>query len=190
MQSFHTCTVNSRLSKEKHQTSHQWDLLVFASEKQTNKKTEIDETAIAVSLGKKKGKHHIDDSFVCICFKKKERKKKQKTARKINVNSKCMHRTFAKLLFSLTVPEVAHEMDCLYREGWLHTAIWKVCTTKWRLLTKRRITNRGAFIIIIINPLTARVVGAPQVILQPVFSIFPCSPLPSGTCRTPGLSIP
>ena len=43
-------------------------------------------------------------------------------------------------------------------------------------------------IIIIINPLTARVVGAPQMILQPVFSIFPCSPLPSGTCRTPGLS--
>ena len=45
-------------------------------------------------------------------------------------------------------------------------------------------------IIIINNPLTARVVGAPQMILQPVFSIFPCSPLPSGTCRTPGLSIP
>ena len=45
-------------------------------------------------------------------------------------------------------------------------------------------------IIIIINPLTARVVGAPQMILQPVFSIVPCSPLPSGTCRTPGLSIP
>ena len=30
------------------------------------------------------------------------------------------------------------------------------------------------FIIIIIDPLTARVVGAPQMILQPVFSIFPC----------------
>ena len=44
--------------------------------------------------------------------------------------------------------------------------------------------------IIIINPLTARVVGAPQMILQPVFSIFPCSPLPSGTCWSPGLSIP
>ena len=42
--------------------------------------------------------------------------------------------------------------------------------------------------IIIINPLTARVVGAPQMILQPVFSISPRSPLPSGTCRTPGLS--
>ena len=50
----------------------------------------------------------------------------------------------------------------------------------------RRLTH----IIIIINPLTSRVVGAPQMILQPVFSIFPCSPLPSGTCRTPGLSIP
>ena len=36
---------------------------------------------------------------------------------------------------------------------------------------------------IIISPLTARVVGAPQMILRPVFSIFPCSPLPSWTCR-------
>ena len=44
-------------------------------------------------------------------------------------------------------------------------------------------------IIIIINPLTARVVGAPQMILQPVFYIFPCSPLPSGTCRTPDLML-
>ena len=50
--------------------------------------------------------------------------------------------------------------------------------------------GNGTRIIIIINHLTARVVGAPQTILQPVFSIFPCSPLPSGTCRTPGLSIP
>ena len=46
------------------------------------------------------------------------------------------------------------------------------------------------FIIIIIYPLTARVVGAPQMILQPVFSIFLCSPLPAGPCRTLGLSIP
>ena len=50
--------------------------------------------------------------------------------------------------------------------------------------------SRSYIIIIIINPLTARVVGSPQMILQPVFSIFPCSPPPSGTCRTPGLSIP
>ena len=40
-------------------------------------------------------------------------------------------------------------------------------------------------IIIVINPLIVRVVGAPQMILQPVFSTFPCSPLPSGTCQTP-----
>ena len=46
------------------------------------------------------------------------------------------------------------------------------------------------FIIIIISPFIARVVGAPQMISQPVFSISPCSPLPSGTWKTPGLSIP
>ena len=45
-------------------------------------------------------------------------------------------------------------------------------------------------IIIIIYPLTARVAGAPHMISQPVSSIFPCSPLPSGTWQTPGLSIP
>ena len=42
----------------------------------------------------------------------------------------------------------------------------------------------------LIYPLTKRVVGAPQMILQPVSSIFPCSPLPSGTWQTPGLSTP
>ena len=41
-----------------------------------------------------------------------------------------------------------------------------------------------------IYPLTARAVGAQQVISQPVSSIFPCSLLPSGTWRTPDLSIP
>ena len=40
-------------------------------------------------------------------------------------------------------------------------------------------------IIIFIYPLPARVDGAPKMISQPVFSIFPCSPLPSGTWRTP-----
>ena len=40
-----------------------------------------------------------------------------------------------------------------------------------------------------LRPLTTKVVWAPQMISQPVFSIFPCSPLPSGTCQTPGLSI-
>ena len=39
-------------------------------------------------------------------------------------------------------------------------------------------------------PLTAGVVGAPQMTSRPVSSIFLSSPLPSGTWRTPGLSIP
>ena len=42
----------------------------------------------------------------------------------------------------------------------------------------------------LIYPLTARVIGAQQMISQPVSSIFLCSPLPSGTWRTLGLSIP
>ena len=42
----------------------------------------------------------------------------------------------------------------------------------------------------LIYPLTARVIWAPQMILQPVSSIFPCSPLPSGTWWSPGLSFP
>ena len=44
--------------------------------------------------------------------------------------------------------------------------------------------------IIIIYPLTVRVVGAPQMISQPVSSIFLCSPLPRGIWWTPGLSVP
>ena len=54
---------------------------------------------------------------------------------------------------------------------------------------QKRLDPRNT-IIIIIYPLIARVVGVPQMILKPIFSIFPCSPLPSGTCRTTGLSIP
>ena len=50
-------------------------------------------------------------------------------------------------------------------------------------------------IIIIINPLTARVVGAPQMILQPVFSIFPFLHCPLGlgelqACPSPEVVFP
>ena len=41
-----------------------------------------------------------------------------------------------------------------------------------------------------ISLLTVRVVWAPQMILQPVISIFHCSPPPSWTWQTPGLSNP
>ena len=47
------------------------------------------------------------------------------------------------------------------------------------LLTK----NCKDIIIIITYPLTARVIRAPQMTSKPVSSIFPCSPLPSGTWR-------
>ena len=40
----------------------------------------------------------------------------------------------------------------------------------------------------LICPLTVRVVGAPQMTSQPVPSIFHCSPMPSETWQTPGLS--
>ena len=45
------------------------------------------------------------------------------------------------------------------------------------------------FIVIIIYPLTARVVGGTTDDFTSFFH-FPCSPLPSGTLRTSGLSIP
>ena len=58
----------------------------------------------------------------------------------------------------------------------------------WRPLFPCFLTSLSLFHLI--YPLTARVVGAPQMISQPVSSTLPCSPPPSGTCRTPGLSIP
>ena len=54
------------------------------------------------------------------------------------------------------------------------------------------LTNSVTIIIIIIiitYPLTARVDGVPQMISQPAPPFFSLSPLPSGTWRTPGLSI-
>ena len=42
----------------------------------------------------------------------------------------------------------------------------------------------------LIYPLTTKVVGAPQMILQPVSSIFPCSPLPSGTAELQACPFP
>ena len=64
----------------------------------------------------------------------------------------------------------------------LHT-----CLAAWITKDKER-TNEH--IIIIIDPLTMRVGGAPRMISQPVSSIFPCFSLPSVTWRSLGLSIP
>ena len=48
-------------------------------------------------------------------------------------------------------------------------------------LASTQLSQSSVIFIIIIYSLTARVVGAPQKISQPVSFIFPCSPLPSGT---------
>ena len=50
--------------------------------------------------------------------------------------------------------------------------------------------SQSSHLISLIYPLTARIIGAPQIISQSVSSILPCSPLPSGTWWTAGLSIP
>ena len=75
------------------------------------------------------------------------------------------------------------------------SSIWKLLLMslepsglQWAWLLKQ---ERGTIVTFTFSyPLTAQVVGAPQITSRQVSSIFPCSPLPSGTWRTPGLSIP
>ena len=66
-------------------------------------------------------------------------------------------------------------------------AVWSQrCAESWGW----KVHNAGTIIvviIIIIYSLTPRVVGARQMISQPVSWNFPCSPLPSGTWWTPEL---
>ena len=90
--------------------------------------------------------------------------------------------------------ETTHRQYETYKQKWKKVLWWE----KSRSFPCRCISSSGLFdtsvqrrfrIIIIISPLTAKAVGAPQMISQPVSSIFPCSPLPSATWRTPGLSI-
>ena len=69
---------------------------------------------------------------------------------------------------------------------WAQTTFKLICADIGWLST----IQNGDFTCIIIYPYTARIIGASQLISQPVSSIFSCSPLPSETCRTPGLSIP
>ena len=80
---------------------------------------------------------------------------------------------------------------CLPRETGNHgiwKALHKLINHLWKMTCS--LFYYLIIIIIIIYPLTTRVIGVPQMISQPVFSIFPCSSLPSWTCWTPGLSIP
>ena len=90
----------------------------------------------------------------------------------------------------LTIHCVVNAFGFIHIITMCHHVCVLLCLCVYCMIRVRvRVRGLGFIIIIIINPLTARVVGAPQMILQPVVSIFPYSPLPSGTCRTPGLSI-
>ena len=63
-------------------------------------------------------------------------------------------------------------------------------TCLWRRMSQ---TFAGLIIIIIIimiNPLTARVVGAPQMTLQPVFTIFPVLHCPLGLAELQACPLP
>ena len=69
----------------------------------------------------------------------------------------------------------------LYEPYLYFSLSWRACNKEIHVLAEWRQLDWIIIIIIIIYPLTARVVEAPQMISQPVFSIFPCSPLPPGT---------
>ena len=79
-----------------------------------------------------------------------------------------------------------HLWDCCYVCTTI--VVWKETLVHSRFLCHPQLPQRS--IISFICPLTVRVIGAPRMISQPVSSIFLYSPMPSGTWRTPGLSIP
>ena len=105
-----------------------------------------------------------------------------------------------KGLMRVLIPEVNSIRPC-------HTNIFSVTESKtlcgWQQSVSQAVIrpdvrqNRSRKIIWFLNhssfpftyPLTAGVVGAPQMTSQPISSIFLCSPLPSGTWQTPGLFI-
>ena len=102
--------------------------------------------------------------------------------------------------------EWAATLCCVIHQHLLHQLHHKVCITyiqtarQWNILlclpstpsrSRALLYCKGHMSLsIIIYPLTARVIGSPQMLSKSISSIFPCSQLPSGTWRTPSLSIP
>ena len=80
-----------------------------------------------------------------------------------------------------SLASLAGKSLCVWRRNW---------AASWESGPVVVVCAYFTIIIIIIYPWTTRVVWVPQMISQPVFSIFSCSPLPSGTWPTPSLSIP
>ena len=66
----------------------------------------------------------------------------------------------------------------------LHSLFWIVLWEISKNTSRRKCNVKNHHHHLIIYSLTARVVGAPQIISQPVSSILLCSPLPSRTWRT------
>ena len=99
--------------------------------------------------------------------------------------------TLLSWMMRLSTRSLSMVLKALLRSWWkvsvkVHQKLTMFCSiiTVWHELKHDSLSHH------LIYPLTMRFVWAPQMILQPVSYIFPCSPLPSGTCRTPGLSIP
>ena len=105
-------------------------------------------------------------------------------------NAFCWRTTTVYIHTYLIMPTFVteRERDTYTESNFYPNNTHQYCVTN--IYTIQTFPHPTIIIIIIRYPLTARVVGASQMILQPVFSIFPSSPPPSGTCRTPGLSIP
>ena len=76
-----------------------------------------------------------------------------------------------------------------YMAHWSHHSSWESLEEKGVANQHKQDYKNEGESSYLICPLTSKVVWALQMISQPVSSIFPCSPLPSGTWRTPGLSI-
>ena len=88
-------------------------------------------------------------------------------------------------LWTLQAMDTSWSSCCGYSWPWTHHD-WIVDTAVW---TTGRMGGINCSLHLHL-PLTAGMVGAPQMTPQPVSSIFLCSPLPSGTWWTPGLSVP
>ena len=80
--------------------------------------------------------------------------------------------------------------NCTKDLKWMTSVHWLNKKLKRKSFFEIRQYKTHCFISHLIYPLTAMVTGTPQMISQPVSTIFPCSPLPSGTSRIPSQSIP
>ena len=107
----------------------------------------------------------------------------------LELEYRCPNKTNIKLYASAdTTKAVVKEVACTAESGFIVSGE-ELCNAQGKWLKVRKVgpVSLSSHLIYLV---TARVVGAPQMILQPVSPIFPCSPLLPGTWQAPGLSIP